>query len=178
MDRHLAIVARRLDLNPNLVTTAGLAVTAVAAVVLVQDLFIGGLIVMLAAFLDVLDGAVARAHNRATRFGAFLDSVLDRYADALILLGLAGHFYRTGSFTGIALSLGTLVGALLVSYTRARAEGLGGSCHTGLMERAERILLIVFGALTGWMLPVMWILCILTHVTVLQRIWYVRGTLK
>jgi phosphatidylglycerophosphate synthase len=79
-----------------------------------------------------------------------------------------------GNLTGVYLSLGTLVGAFLISYARARAEGLGESCHTGIMERPERIVLLAFATITGWIIPILWIMFVLTHVTVLQRIYHVR----
>jgi len=78
-----------------------------------------------------------------------------------------------GNHMGAFISLGTLVGAFLISYARARAEGLGESCHTGIMERPERIILLIFATVTGWIIPVLWVMLILTHITVLQRIFYV-----
>ena len=120
-----------------------------------------------------MDGVVARTNAKVSRFGAFLDSVLDRYSDAAILLSISWNMANRGNLYGVILSLGTLVGAFLISYTRARAEGLGESCRHGLMERPERVLVISFGAITNLMLPVLWILIALTHFTVLQRIFHV-----
>ena len=124
------------------------------------------------------DGIIARANGRTTDFGAFLDSVLDRYSDSFLLLGFWWYFFKTGSIPGMLLSAGTLIGTLLISYTKARAEGLGRDCHTGLMERPERIIFMIFGAFTGLMLHIMWILFILTHVTVIQRILHVKKLMK
>ncbi len=87
-------------------------------------------------------------------------------------------FLKAGAITSASLSLMTMVGALLISYTRARAEGLGKECKVGLMERPERIVLMAFGALTGWILPVMWIMLVSTHITVIQRICHVWKTMK
>jgi len=121
----------------------------------------------------MLDGMVARTWGRTSRFGAFLDSVLDRYSDAFLFLSLAWYLAAQGSHTGSFLSIGTLVGAFLISYARARAEGLGQDCHTGIMERPERIILLIFATLTGWIVPVLWVMLVLTHVTVIQRVYHV-----
>ncbi|MDH4028249.1 MAG: CDP-alcohol phosphatidyltransferase family protein [Nitrospirota bacterium] len=178
LDRPLTSLAKRLNINPNTITVAGFIVTVIAAVVLSQDLFTGGLLIILGGLFDVFDGVVARVNNRASDFGAFLDSVLDRYSDAFLFMGFAWYFLENGPMTGAWLSSGTMIGALVISYARARAEGLGRKCHTGLMERPERIVLMSLGALTGYVLPVMWIMLVLTHVTVLQRILHVRRTMK
>jgi phosphatidylglycerophosphate synthase len=96
--------------------------------------------------------------------------VLDRYSDAFLFLAISWYFIEKGNLTGAYLSLGTLVGAFLISYSRARAEGLGKSCYTGIMERPERIILLAFATITGWLLPILWIMLALTHFTVIQRI--------
>jgi len=178
LDRPLSSFAKKINVNPNLLTVTGFLVTTAAAVVLSQNLFAGGALVILGGAFDVLDGVVARANDRTTRFGAFLDSVLDRYSDAFLFLGLSWYFYKSDSPEGVILSLGTMVGALLISYTRARAEGLGQDCHAGLMERPERVVFMAFGALTGWILPVMWIMLVLTHATVLQRVHHVWRAMR
>ena len=178
LDKPLSSLAKKLNINPNSITVAGFIVTVIAAIILTRDLFAGGLLIILGALFDVFDGVVARVNNRATEFGAFLDSVLDRYSDAFLFLGFAWYFLENDSPAGAYLSIGTMAGALIISYARARAEGLGKSCHTGLMERPERIILMSFGALTGLVLPVMWIMFVLTHVTVIQRIYYVRKIMK
>jgi phosphatidylglycerophosphate synthase len=151
----------------------GLFVTIIASVTVAHNLFAGGLLILAGGFFDILDGAVAKAHNKATDFGAFFDSVIDRYSDAILFLGFIWHFFNIKSATGICLSLGTMVGSLLVSYTRARAEGLGKDCRLGIMERAERVVLLAIAALTGWVQPIMGIMLVLTHVTVVQRIYHV-----
>lgn len=173
-DKPLGGVARRIPLNPNVLTIAGFIVTLGASAVLVFHMRWGGTLVLLGAFFDVLDGVVARANDKVTPFGAFLDSVLDRYSDACIFLSVSLNLYRNNNLIGAVLALGVLVGAVLVSYVRARAEGLGIDCKVGLMERPERILLAVFGTVSGLIMPVLWILAVLTHVTVAQRIFHVR----
>ena len=175
-DRLLRGIARRLDVNPNTLTVTGFFVTVVAGIVLSQDLFWGGALIICGGLFDMLDGAVARANGRTTLFGAYLDSVLDRYADAFLFFGAA--WYLRDNPTGVVLSLGTLAGAFLISYARARAEGLGTECGGGLMERPERVVLLAIGALTGWLVPVLWLMLPLTHFTVFQRIYHVRKVMS
>ncbi|RJQ54015.1 MAG: CDP-alcohol phosphatidyltransferase family protein [Nitrospiraceae bacterium] len=178
LDRPLSSLARRINVDPNALTITGFIVTTVAAITIPLDLFLGGLLILFGGVFDMLDGIVARVNGRDTKFGAFLDSVLDRYSDAFLFLGFSWYFYKADSPEGAVLSLATMVGALLISYTRARAEGLGKDCHVGLMERPERIILMALGSLTGWILPVMWIMLVLTHATVLQRIYYVWKVMR
>lgn len=176
LDRPLAPVARILrTISPNAISLLGFFVNIAAAIVLARDLLVGGVLILVGGVLDIMDGVVARTNGKATEFGAYLDSVLDRYSDAFLFFGIAWYFRALGDITGVLLSLGSLLGAFGVSYARARAEGLGKSCKTGLMERPERIALLVFGALTGWMRPVLLVMFVLTHFTVIQRVFYVRG---
>lgn len=177
-DTPLSSLAKRINVTPDLITVAGFLVTVLAAFTLPRNLMLGGLLILAGGFFDVLDGVVARVNNRVTGFGAFLDSVLDRYSDSFLFLGLAWYFFRTDSVTGVVMSLGTMIGALLISYTRARAEGLGEDCKVGLMERPERIVLMAFGAITGWIEPVIGIMFVLTHVTVIQRVYHVWKSMK
>ncbi len=170
----LAPLARNIRVPPNLITVTGLLVTLTAAWVLTENLRYGGILILAGGFLDALDGAVARFHGMESRFGAFLDSVLDRYADGALFIGLGFYMAADGSRVGVILCAVSLLGAFLVSYTRARAEGIGISCTAGLMERPERILLLALGCLTGWILPVLWCLAVLSHITVGQRILRVR----
>jgi phosphatidylglycerophosphate synthase len=178
LDRPLAPLARKITLNPNLVTITGFLITTLAAITLTRDLFWGGVLILAGGLFDMLDGIIARVNNRVTSFGAFLDSVLDRYSDSFLLIAFAWFFLKNNSISGAILSIGTLVGSLIISYARARAEGLGKNCQTGIMERPERIILLIFAALTGLVLPVMWILFVFTHVTVVQRILHVRKIMK
>jgi phosphatidylglycerophosphate synthase len=120
-----------------------------------------------------LDGVVARTQKKMTRFGAFLDSVLDRYSDAFILLAIAYNMAHASNSTAVMLSLGTLLGSFLISYSRARAEGIGEECKYGIMERPERLILLSIGAISGFIIPALWVLVVLTNFTVMQRIYYV-----
>jgi len=173
LDRPLGPVARRIKVHPNFFTITGLVITTGAAVWIVFNPRIGGVLILAGGAFDVLDGVVARTNGKTSQKGAFLDSVLDRYADALIFLALTLFMYLSKNTTGALLAIGTLIGAFMVSYTRARAEGLGIDCHIGLMERPERVVLTAAGCITGYLMPMLWILFILTHVTVFQRIYYV-----
>jgi len=173
LDTPLSQVTKRIPLSPNVLTIIGFLVTVIAALVIPQNIRLGGILILIGGIFDTLDGIVARTRGKTTRFGAFLDSVLDRYSDAFLFLAIAWYFEEKGNHIGALLSLGTLVGAFLISYTRARAEGLGESCHTGIMERPERIVFLAFGTITGWLVPVLWLMLVLTHVTVAQRIYCV-----
>jgi len=172
-DKPLEKIAKRIPLEPNTLTITGFLLTLVASYVLISDLRFGGLLVLAGGLFDILDGVVARVNKKTSKFGAFLDSVLDRYSDALILIAIALNLGKGNDRTGVFLCIGTLVGAFLISYSRARAEGLGEKCTYGILERPERIILISFGAITGLIMPVLWLMVILTHFTVLQRIFHV-----
>jgi phosphatidylglycerophosphate synthase len=172
-DKPLAFVARRIPLHPNVITLTGFVLTMFASVVLTSNLRAGGILVVAAGFFDVFDGVVARTHHKQTSFGAFLDSVVDRYSDAFVLLAVGWNVLAGGSRTGFILSLLSLIGAFLISYTRARAEGLGYECKKGLLERPERLVLISLGAISGLIIPALWLLAIFTQITVVQRIYHV-----
>ncbi len=172
-DKPLERIARGIPLDPNTLTVTGFIVTMVACYILVSNLYIGGILVLVGGAFDILDGVVARVNGKSSKFGAFLDSVLDRYSDALVLLAVAWNLGNRGNYHGVALCLLTMVGAFLISYARARAEGLGENCNNGLMERPERVILISLGAMTGYIIPVLWVLVVLTHLTVIQRVYLV-----
>lgn len=173
LDNLLSPIAKRIPFSPNSLTIIGFLITVLAAFVIPRNLKLGGLLILCGGIFDMLDGIVARTGGKVTRFGAFLDSVLDRYSDAFLFLSIAWYLAERGDHTGAFISLGTLIGAFLISYARARSEGLGESCHTGIMERPERIILLIFATITGWLVPVLWIMLILTHITVVQRVYHV-----
>jgi phosphatidylglycerophosphate synthase len=173
LDTPLSQIAKRIPLSPNTLTIIGFLITSGAAFIITKNLRLGGIVILIGGIFDAFDGVVARTKGKATKFGAFLDSVLDRYSDAFLFIAISWYLMERGNLTGAYLSLGTLVGAFLISYTRARAEGLGESCHTGIMERPERIIVLAFATITGWLMPILWIMFVLTHITVLQRIYHV-----
>lgn len=163
--------------HPDAITFVGLVIVIVAAGVISQGyLWQAGLILLVGLPLDALDGAVARLRPdlKERPFGGFWDSTLDRYADGLIFGALAFYGKIQDSDTILFLSLTALVGALMVSYTRARAEAMGVDCKVGIFTRMERIVAIFILLFTGWVLPLLWILAIGTHLTTMQRIWHVR----
>lgn len=173
LDAPLGFIAKRIPFSPNTLTVTGFVITVIASFVIPFNIRLGGVLIMIGGIFDMLDGVVARTSGKTTKFGAFLDSVLDRYSDAFLFLSIAWYLAAHGDHTGSFLSIGTMLGALLISYTRARAEGLGESCHTGIMERPERIILLIFATVIGWLVPILWVMLILTHITVLQRAYYV-----
>lgn len=168
-----------IGIHPDVVTAAGLLIVAIASYVIAQgEFFWGAIILLLGTPLDALDGAVARAMKRTDRFGALFDSTLDRYADGFIFMGLAYYFSEWGESNNMLLSVAALLGSLLVSYVRARAEGLDLDCKVGLLTRMERTVIILVMLLTGWVVAGLWILAIGTHFTTIQRIWYVKRTMQ
>ncbi|MBI5074112.1 MAG: CDP-alcohol phosphatidyltransferase family protein [Nitrospirae bacterium] len=172
LDKPLEALARKIPVSPNTITITGFTLTMASSILLAHDLTMGAFCLLPAGLLDMLDGIVARNRGESSAFGAFLDSVLDRYSDAAILLAIAWNLGSNGQLTGVILALITLVGSLIISYARARAEGLGVSCNHGLMERPERLIVLFIGAVSGYMVPMLWLLAGLTHLTVLQRILY------
>ncbi|MBI5101604.1 MAG: CDP-alcohol phosphatidyltransferase family protein [Nitrospirae bacterium] len=175
IDKPLSGLARRITCSPNSLTVTGFIITIFASFVLVSDLFIGGILILIGGAFDIMDGVVARVSDRTSSFGAFLDSVLDRYSDAAMFLGVSFYYLKRGNIYGVCLGLAVLIGAFLISYARARAEGLGIGCKVGVMERPERMIVLVTGLLTGMLIPVLWLLLVLTHYTAVQRIMHVRN---
>jgi len=171
---------QRLGLKPNALTFIGLGLNVLAAWALAVGNWVqGSCLIILAGFFDILDGAVARNCGQASSFGSFLDSVLDRYSDLSLLIGLLIFYSRRGSVLYQVLVGLTIMGTALVPYTRARAEILIPKCNVGIMERPERILLIFFGAAISSIMPVIiWILAIFTNLTVIQRIYYTWRQVK
>jgi phosphatidylglycerophosphate synthase len=173
LDKPLAPVAKQIPISPNVLSFTGFAVTIAAAIAIQFDLMAGGLLILLGGAFDVFDGIVARTHGKDTKFGALLDSTLDRYSDAAIFLAIMWLFLKQNNLTGFLFSVGSLLGAILISYVRARAEGLGFDCNVGLIERPERIILLAAGCVAGWIFPVMIVLFVFSHITVIQRVVYV-----
>ncbi|MFQ5742739.1 MAG: CDP-alcohol phosphatidyltransferase family protein [Acidobacteriota bacterium] len=163
------IVALRIP--PNLLTVASVVPTALAAWRLASgDLTAAGLWIILAGFFDVIDGAVARALGRMTPFGGMLDSVTDRTSDIFIYVGAVAYFHRLGAPLYEFLSMLALGGALMVSYTRARAENIVTDCKVGFAERGERMVLLLLALFFDKLGPGMWMLAVLAWLTTLQRL--------
>ena len=173
-------IARNLNINPNMVTIVSPFIALLAAYGFANhDLILGCLGIFLSGFLDVLDGAVARYHDRSSRFGAFLDSTMDRFADAIIYIGIIFGGYCDW-FVGVL----AIHSAITVSYVRARAESQGAECNIGIAERAVRMIILMIGAIIGYLAGdifftyIIYILVVLSYFTVWQRIMHVRRQLK
>jgi CDP-diacylglycerol--glycerol-3-phosphate 3-phosphatidyltransferase len=170
----LARLLAHTGISPTQLTVIGFVLNlAVAAVLASGSLAVGGALLLVAGAFDSLDGALARITSRSTTFGAFLDSSLDRYSEAALLLGLLYDAGRRGDPVIATFAFVVIVGSLMVSYCRARAEGLGLSCEVGIAPRPERIIILGVGLIVGLELPALVILAILTHVTAVQRILHV-----
>lgn len=164
----------RMGISPNSLTLFGFFLTVCVGYVLsLGYLQIGGVLVLLATIFDALDGTLARMSGQTTRFGAFLDSTLDRFAEAAMYGGLLLYYVGQNASLEIVLIYGTIVGSLMVSYTRSRAEGIGVPLTQGLLGRTERILLLVMGLVSNQLLWALWLLTIFSNVTALQRMWLV-----
>jgi CDP-diacylglycerol--glycerol-3-phosphate 3-phosphatidyltransferase len=160
----------RKRVNPNLLTVLGALISLIAAAALAFGWFVvGGVLVLAGGACDLVDGVIARHHGMATRFGAFLDSTLDRLADMALLLGIAMYYVLAGE-PGLVLLAGyTLVSSVLVSYVQAKAELVVPDFRVGLMERAERVVILALGALLELMAPALWIVAIGSTITLIQR---------
>ncbi|MCS6872304.1 MAG: CDP-alcohol phosphatidyltransferase family protein [Anaerolineae bacterium] len=169
----LGQLGARLGWQPNAITLLGILPTLIAALLAASgQFFAAGVVLLIGAPLDALDGAVARAKGCETRFGALLDSTVDRYTDALMLSGIGYAFAQAGDLLNMLLAFGALSGAYAVSYVRARAEGLGiGSIKDGLFDRAARIIVLILALLTGALTLGLLVLTIGGHLTALQRLW-------
>jgi CDP-diacylglycerol---glycerol-3-phosphate 3-phosphatidyltransferase len=172
--------AQRLGLTPNTLTVMGFLLNVIAGVLIgFGYIFSGGAVMTaLAMPLDALDGELARRTNTQSKFGAFFDSTLDRFAESALLMGLAAYFVRNNDITGVVVTFLALVGSIMVSYTRARAEGLGIECKVGLFSRFGRFLLLAVGLLTTLVTPMIWALAILSNYTAIERIVYVWRVLR
>lgn len=162
---------RRTGLTPDHLTVAGLVIAVGAAVLIGQGRLIGGFaLVILAALPDLLDGALAKASEAASQRGAFFDSVIDRVTDATLFAGVAWYLASTESPHMAMLAFGIMAASSVISYQRAKAESLGLEAKGGLMERAERIILLCIGLLfSSLLVPILWVMFVLTAVTAVQR---------
>src|SRR5689334_6426059 len=162
-----------LRVHPNILTLIGMVINIFAMVLFAKGILIwASLVILFAGIFDIVDGEVARRTKRVTKFGAFFDSVIDRYSDLLLLLGLIIWYAKINRIFYVGLTGLVLIGSVLTSYTRARAESLIPACKVGFLERPERIVLLIIGALWDKMAPVLWIMAVLSNWTVSQRIWY------
>ena len=173
----IAALIARTGATPNTLTLLGFLGMAVAGVLCAAgSFFFAGLVVAASCVFDALDGALARVTGAASPFGAFFDSFLDRYAEAAVYGGLVVYYAGAGTPWGVEAAFFAAIGSLMVSYARARAEGLGVECRAGLFARPERIAVIIIGLVTGLAFPALVLLAVATNITAVRRLLAVRGT--
>ena len=166
-------VLNKAEIHPNSLTVAGFVITCAAAVALFRDnLRTGGLLILLGGLCDSMDGNLARSAGKASRFGAMFDSVIDRYSELIMFLGITVYFIPKKDYFSLGATFLALCGSIMVSYTRARAESLGFEPKSGIMQRAERIVFMGFGALFHPLLfkLSLWLIAVLANITALQRL--------
>lgn len=157
-------------INPNVLTFLGLLINMAAGAFLAFGHFrTAGFVIIFAGLFDMVDGRVARATNQVTRFGGFFDSVLDRYSDIALLVGLLVYYGTINRPSYVVLTAIVMTASVMISYTRTRAENIIPTCKVGFMERPERIVLFILGALFDRMAPVLWIIAVLGNLTVIHR---------
>lgn len=172
----LGAFLNRLGLYPNTVTILGLVGNTIGAYFIATGyITLGGILVLLMGPVDALDGTMARLRGESSRFGAFVDSVTDRYSELVILGGLLLYFISQGNLLACALVYAAAAGSVLVSYVKARAEGLNFQVKIGVMTRVERYLVLAPCLVFGYPMIAMWIIAILANFTAVQRILYVRN---
>ena len=160
-------------INPNVLTFLGLVVNIWAAFLFAAGRFRwGAIVVIFAGLFDMVDGRVARETNQVTRFGGFFDSVLDRYSDLAVLAGMLIYYASIDRFFYVVLTAIAMTGTVLVSYARARAENIIPRCKVGFLERPERVVLIIIGGLFNRMAQVLWVIAVLSNITVISRMMY------
>lgn len=161
----------RRPLNPNLLSVAGVLISLGGAVSFAQGaLPLGGVLLLAGGFFDLVDGAVARHNGTSSAFGAFLDSTLDRVVDMAVLLGILMHYAKAGEFPLALLAGIASIATVMVSYTKARAESILSQFNGGIMERAERVLFLVAGALTGYLPLCLGVVAAGSTLTAIQRV--------
>lgn len=169
----IRLIVRGLALsriNPNVLTFFGLLVNIAAASFLAVGRFrTAGLVIIFAGLFDMVDGRVARATNQVTRFGGFFDSVLDRYSDLALLMGLLVYYGTINRPLYVVLTAIVMTASVMISYARSRAENIIPTCKVGFLERPERVVLLILGALFDRMAPVLWIIAVLGNITVIHR---------
>jgi len=169
----LARLLHRMNVTPNAITVIGCLLSFLGGTLLALGLWpVAVGVIVFASLMDGIDGLLARLTQQNSRFGAFLDSVLDRWSDSAFFIGLLIWHSRMGMQMEQVLSIVALASSLLVSYTRARAEGIGAECRRGLFTRLERILVLVAGVVFDQVTIALWITAALSTFTALQRIYY------
>jgi CDP-diacylglycerol--glycerol-3-phosphate 3-phosphatidyltransferase len=175
----LVKVLSKSKVTPNILTLGNLGLSIIAAYVIATGkLLVGGILVLVSGLFDILDGALARSTGQGTNFGAVLDSTVDRIAEAATLGGVLFWYLFQDNNLGVALSFAVAVGSLLVSYVRARAEGIGQECQVGWFTRAERVVVLAIGLILNQILIALCLLLVFVFLTVFQRMAHVRKQAK
>jgi CDP-diacylglycerol--glycerol-3-phosphate 3-phosphatidyltransferase len=168
-----------LRIHPNVLTLVGVIINFVAAWQFAMGRFAtGGFIILVANIFDFIDGKVAEAANQASNFGGFWDSVMDRFSDISLFVGLIYLYAQQGRTDYVMIAAFAMMFSVMTSYTRARAESMIAKCKVGFMERPERIVLVIIGAFTNRMAAVLWVILVLSVVTVIDRIYFTWRELK
>jgi CDP-diacylglycerol--glycerol-3-phosphate 3-phosphatidyltransferase len=166
-------------IHPNFLTFIGLVINIGAAWLLARGQFWqAGLVIIGAGLFDMVDGRVARQTGQVTRFGGFFDSVLDRYSDLALLIGLLVYYANINRNFYVVLTAVVMMASVMISYTRSRAENTIPQCKVGFLERPERIVLLIIGSLFDRMAPVLWIIAIFGNLTVVHRMIFTYGEAK
>jgi CDP-diacylglycerol--glycerol-3-phosphate 3-phosphatidyltransferase len=161
----------KIRIDPNILSFTGFAINLVAAYLFAYGYFRwAGVTIIVGGVFDLTDGPTARRTRRVTPFGGFFDSVLDRYSDLFLLTGLLVYYGRVNRFMYVVVVALAMIGSVMTSYARARAENLIPSCKVGFLERPERVVLIIIGALFNRMAPVLWVIVVLSNLTVIHRV--------
>lgn len=172
LDRVVGALAAT-GIHPNLLTSIGLALNTWAAVLFARDrLPAAAAAIFLAGLVDLTDGKVARRQGRRTTFGAFFDSMIGRYSDMVLYMGLIIHYAVIGRYFYVVLTAVAMMSSFMVSYSQARAESLIPACRVGLMERPERVMLLIVGGAFDRLAPVLWVIAVFSTWTVIHRIVY------
>jgi CDP-diacylglycerol--glycerol-3-phosphate 3-phosphatidyltransferase len=176
----IARILIKLGLTATALTLLGFAAAALAGLLFaLGHIRLAAIAVLISGLLDSADGTVARLSSRVTRAGAFTDSAVDRYCETVIFFGLLIHYLRTDVFSLVLLTFVAMSGAFMVSYMRARLEGLGKECRVGLLEREDRVIVLAAGGLVGeiGIQVALWVLAVFSHYTALQRVRYATRSL-
>ncbi|OPX95911.1 MAG: CDP-diacylglycerol--inositol 3-phosphatidyltransferase [Syntrophorhabdus sp. PtaB.Bin027] len=162
-------------INPNYLTLIG-AIFGYASAMCIAFGYVktGGVVLLFSGFFDLLDGAIARSTNTVSRFGGFLDSVLDRYTDLFLMFGIFVFFLKQGQLYALVLTFVATIGVAIIPYARARAEAASIECRAGILERPERLVILLIGIFFNLLLYAVFVLAVLSHVTVIQRIFFVK----
>ena len=175
----IVAVLRFLGSSPNAITVTGFLVNVYIGWLFSEGhIVIAGYLMILSGAFDVLDGAVAKAANKVTKFGGYLDSVVDRYSDLVVWLGVLLFFSRVGNMFYVFLTGVAMIGSIMISYNRARAENIIPSCKVGFMERPERHITLMFGAMFNHLIVAVWILAITTQIDAYWRLRHTRNEIN